>query len=145
MKKDGFTLIEILVVLGIIALMYATVAPMLGNTIDNSRVKSSMRELAAGLKTARSRAVSAREETRFIVDTMSRTYMLGEKLDKLDLPEEAGLVLTTAKSEQIDEHTGAIRFYTDGSSTGGRITLSMGPAKYVVDINWLTGKIVLTP
>ena len=41
------------------------------------------------------------------------------------------------------EARGAIRFFPDGSSTGGRITLSTDRLAYLVDVDWLTGKIHL--
>ncbi len=36
---------------------------------------------------------------------------------------------------------GAIRFYPDGSSTGGRITVASGERKFLVDVDWLTGRV----
>ena len=142
----GFTLVEMLVVLGIIAAMLAIVPPMLGNTIDHSRIKSATRQLAAELKLARSEAINSRKETTLILDTMLRTYQLGDAKRKLSLPDDASLLLTTAQSEQLDEHTGAIRFFIDGSSTGGQIKLSLDDRfKYFVDVNWLTGKVTITP
>ncbi len=35
----------------------------------------------------------------------------------------------------------SIRFYPDGSSTGGRNTGSSGEGKYLVDVDWLTGRV----
>lgn len=146
MFKPGFTLVEMLVVLGIIAMMLAVVPPMLGNSIDHSRIKSATRQLAAGLKLARVEAINSREETTLVLDTDSGTYQLGDIHKKLTLPGDSRLMLTTARSEQLDEHTGAIRFFTDGSSTGGRIKLSLEDRyEYVVDVNWLTGKVTITP
>ena len=144
--QNGFTLIEMLVVLAIIAAMLAIVPPMLGNSIDHSRIKSASRQLAAGLKLARVDAINSRKETTLVLDTKHRTYKLENKEKKLNLPKEAGLLLTTAKSEQLDEHTGAIRFFTDGSSTGGQIKLSLKDQfEYLVNVNWLTGKVTITP
>ena len=40
-----------------------------------------------------------------------------------------------------DDKVGAIRFYPDGSSTGGRITVASGERKYLVDVDWLTGRV----
>ena len=34
-----------------------------------------------------------------------------------------------------------ITFYPDGSSTGGRVTLRDEDNGYVVDVDWLTGRI----
>lgn len=144
--NGGFTLIEMLVVLAIIAAMLAIVPPLLGNSIDHSRVKSAARELAAGLKLARNEAINSRTETTLVLDTKHGTYKLKNREKKLNLPDDASLLLTTARSEQLDENTGAIRFFTDGSSTGGQIKLSLKDRfEYLIDVNWLTGKVTITP
>ncbi|PIV82132.1 type II secretion system protein GspH, partial [bacterium CG17_big_fil_post_rev_8_21_14_2_50_64_8] len=57
------------------------------------------------------------------------------------LPEKIEVALFTAQSELMDAKTGAIRFYPDGSSTGGRVTLSRGERKYRVDVDWMTGRV----
>ena len=56
-------------------------------------------------------------------------------------PEGIELKLLTAQTEVESERKGAIRFYADGSSTGGRITVSAGERKYLVDVDWLTGRV----
>ena len=50
-------------------------------------------------------------------------------------------MLFTARSEQLSEKGGAIRFFPDGSSTGGRITLSIDSMRYLVNVDWLTGRV----
>ena len=40
---------------------------------------------------------------------------------------------------------GGIRFFPDGSSTGGRVTLSHGSRQYFVDVDWLTGRVSVFP
>ena len=145
-KQNAFTLIEILIVLGIIGISLAIVPPLLGNVIDHSRVKSATRYLAAGLQAVRMQAINSRAEATLILDTENQTYKVDDRLQPLNLPDKASLLLTTAESEQIDGHTGAIRFYPDGSSTGGRIRLSLPDrVAYDVDVNWLTGKVTITP
>ncbi|MGA7117479.1 MAG: hypothetical protein WBY12_09835 [Hyphomicrobium sp.] len=36
-----------------------------------------------------------------------------------------------------------MRFFPDGSSTGGRVTLVAGERKRLLDINWLTGAVII--
>ena len=57
------------------------------------------------------------------------------------LPRGLELKLFTAQAEVSSESRGAIRFYPDGSSTGGRITVASGERKLLVDIDWLTGRV----
>lgn len=68
-----------------------------------------------------------------------------EKLHNLaHLPiraDELVLSLFAAKSEQVSETTGKIRFFPDGSFTGGRVGLARGQQKYHVTVDWLTGPI----
>ena len=136
---------ELLVVLAIAALLFAVVPPMLGNVIDSTRIKSATRHLSAGLKTARSKAVSTQQEVTLAVDVKNNSFSLLEKNKPLNLPDDSSIILTTAKSEQLSETAGAFRFFSDGSSTGGRITLRHDPLEYFVDINWLTGRVTINP
>ena len=57
------------------------------------------------------------------------------------LPEKIDITLFTARSEQQSQLQGAIRFFPDGSSTGGRVTLSGDSVRFLVDVDWLTGKV----
>jgi len=144
--NKGFTLVEMLVVLGIVAMMLAVVPPMLSNSIDHSRVKSATRQLAAGLKQARIKAINSREEATLELDTSNGSFHLDDMDKSLGLPADASLLLTTAQTEQLNDHSGAIRFFPDGSSTGGQIKISLKDRfEFIVDINWLTGKVTITP
>jgi general secretion pathway protein H len=55
--------------------------------------------------------------------------------------EKVDLKLFTAEAEVSSERNGSIRFYPDGSSTGGRVTVSSGERKYQVDVDWITGRV----
>ena len=57
------------------------------------------------------------------------------------LPARLDLKLYTAQRDLVSEKVGAVRFFPDGGSNGGRITLAAGERKYDVDIDWLTGRV----
>ena len=59
----------------------------------------------------------------------------------MTLPEDIALELFTARSELESDTVGRVRFFPDGSSTGGRITLSLAERRYMVDVDWLTGRV----
>jgi len=80
-----------------------------------------------------------------ILDVENKTYSVANKNKKLTLPDDTTLTLTTAQSEQISDNIGAIRFFADGSSTGGRIKLGYKRSEYLIDVNWLTGKVTINP
>ncbi|MFH1495984.1 MAG: GspH/FimT family pseudopilin [Pseudomonadota bacterium] len=139
----GFTLIELLVVVVIMVMAYALAAPLVSTGVSSAELKASARQLAAGLRKARSEAVSRKHETVLTVDVEGRRFELSGDQRTYQLPKDIEINLFTAKSELINEKTGAIRFYPDGGSTGGRITVAVRDRKYAVDVNWLTGQVVI--
>lgn len=144
-ENPGFSLIELLVVLTILGLALAIIPPLLNNVIKSAQVKNAARELASGLRQVRSIAISRQEESYLAIDIADETFTINGKNKKLDLPDNTKITLTTAKSEQQSKTRGAIRFFPDGSSTGGRIMLRAAAGRYSIDVSWLTGQISITP
>ena len=70
------------------------------------------------------------------------SYQMPDK-DPVHLPKGMEMELLTAQSEMLDEGVGQIRFYPDGSSGGGRVTLMRGEARWEIEVEWLTGKVRL--
>ena len=135
----GFTLIELLVVMGILVLALTLTPPFFSSTLEGLQVKRAARDLAAALRLARSNAVSSGREITLAVDVEARAFSLNHETRRLTLPDDAGITLTTARRELISASSGDIRFFPDGSSTGGRITLEHDARRYRVDVNWITG------
>lgn len=143
--KLGFTLMELLVVLAIIALALALVPPFMPNAMNSMKVRSAARQLAAGLRNARDLAVTSQQETRLVLDVNAHEFAVGKRKTHLTLPSSATLNLDTATVEQQSRTAGSIRFFPDGSATGGRITLAYQKSQYQIDVNWLTGLVSVTP
>jgi general secretion pathway protein H len=59
------------------------------------------------------------------------------------LPDGVTLKLFTAQNDLVDANVGAIRFFPDGGSNGGRITIAAGERKFEVDVDWLTGRVAI--
>ena len=137
----GFTLLELLVVLAIAAGIAALVMPTLTNAIALFELKSGARQLASALQAARGRAIARDGEVAVIVDVQKRMYRTTGASEVRPVSPELTLTLETADSEVLNDQVGAIRFFPDGSSTGGRLTLAAGGRKYVVSVNWLTGRV----
>lgn len=142
-RQAGFTLIELLVVLVIMAMAYALASPMISSGVSGTELKASARQLAAGLRRARSEAVARRHEVAMTVDVDGRQFQLSGDQRVYRLPKSVTVQLFTAQSELVGGSAGAIRFYPDGGSTGGRITVTALQRKYDVDINWLTGQVAI--
>ena len=144
MRHGGFTLIELLVVMAVLALVLLVVPPMFSGSLSRAELGSAAREVAAGLREARSRAIARNREVVFTLDVESRRYRIGDEAAARRLPAGPRLALFTARSEQRDEISGNIRFFPDGSSTGGRVTLGDDARRYHVAVDWLTGQVSIT-
>lgn len=143
MASRGFTLIELLVVLAVMGLVIALAAPLLSTALPGTELKAAAREVAAGLRYARSQAITRNAEVEFIVDVADGRYQVSGEKEVRDLPAELEISLGTARSEQLDPTTGAIRFFPDGTSTGGHIRLARGERAYRVTVEWLTGRVAI--
>jgi general secretion pathway protein H len=93
------------------------------------------------LRVARSEAITFNKEVRFRLDLETGSFTIGEQETAVSLPPEVDVVMFTATSEILDGRAGAIRFFTDGSSTGGGITLTAEDRKYEILVDWLTGRV----
>jgi general secretion pathway protein H len=141
-RQRGFTLLELLVVLTIMAFAAAIVVPSLGGP-STSELKSAARELASGLRYARGQAIVHRNEAALVLDIEGRTFTVPPDTRVHRLPDKIGIKLFTAQRDLVNEKVGAIRFFPDGGSNGGRITLATGERKFDVDVDWLTGRVAI--
>jgi general secretion pathway protein H len=139
----GFTLIELIVVLALAGLMFALVPPLFSGGIARAEVKAAARELAAALRFVRSYAVTRQQESVMTVDAQNRLYRISGRAQVKKLSQKIDITMITARSEQRSGKVASMRFYPDGSATGGQIRLRGGGQKYVVDVNWLTGRVAI--
>jgi general secretion pathway protein H len=142
-RAAGMTLLELLIVLTLMAIIAAIAVPILAPGVSNTDLKTAARKVAAGLRMARNDAVATRTDTRVLLDLEHRTFQIERDPRVHVLPREMQMKLFTAQSDLVNETTGAIRFYPDGGSNGGRVTLAAGERKYEVDVDWLTGRVAI--
>lgn len=138
--RAGFTLIELLVVLVVMGLLVSLGPIAFQKVVPGMVLKSSAREVMAAFHEARGRAIRDNRQAVVIIDVDARTYRLGAKAPARELAAGVGLQLVTAESERIDESQGRIRFFPDGTSTGGRLTLTRNERNYHVVVDWITGR-----
>lgn len=167
-RAAGFTLIEALVVLALMATAFALFAGALVGALPGQQLRDATHRLAAEMRATRARAVATGVDQSFIVDTQARTWRSGPSEGAIDdaganpgasLPgskpanprgnahrsgefdDALALGATVAREEQPGPGIAAIRFFADGSSTGGRVVVRRGGAAWRVDVNWLTGAV----
>lgn len=142
-SSRGFTLLELLLVLLLLGLVYALAGPMVSGGSAGLELKSATRQLAAGLRKARGIAITERHEAVLTVNVEARTFSVTGDEKTYSLPQRLELAIFTAQSELIRDKIGNIRFFPDGSSTGGRVTVSAPGAKQMLDVDWVTGRVTI--
>ena len=138
----GFTLVEILAVVALIALAFAVVSVSVGGGLKGAKVKAASRDLVAALRYTRGQAIVKREAKTLSVDVEQRRYKAPDR-NWVELPKDMTMKLFTARSELEEEGIGRIRFFPDGSSTGGHIDLLRDDAVWRIEVLWLTGEVSL--
>ena len=128
--------------MAIAALMMTAVPSLFSAAFPGIEMKSAARRTAATLRLARESAIRRGEDSRVFVDLEAHRLEL-EGYRGLKLPQRLSLQLEAASSEMLDDQRGVIRFFPDGSSTGGRIVLARGDHGYQIGVTWLTGRVEL--
>ena len=140
----GFSLIELLIALALLVAAVSLVPVYLSKGVSTAELKSSVRQIVSGLKFVRSEAVSRSKEQVFLLDVQKREFTTHPKRKARELPKGLDLRLKTAESQQISDDQGGIRFFPDGSSTGGEISVSSDAREFSISVNWISGKVAVS-
>jgi len=135
----GFTLLEMLIVMTIMALVALIAVPLLGRPSNTLLLETTARDLAGALRLTRAAAIARNVDIALDIDVDRHTF----RSDAIPLQSFAsGIVaeLTVAEPERVTSSHGAFRFFPDGSSTGGDIVLHLQGMEARICVNWLTGE-----
>jgi general secretion pathway protein H len=138
----GFTLVETLIALSLIALLAAALSPMLMPSPART-ISASAGEMVVALRETRRLAQASRAPHQLMVDTAAKRYAITPGDQWRQLPPGTTAEITTAQALARDAARGAIAFFPDGSSSGGRIRLGLDGHVRQIDVAWLTGRIAL--
>lgn len=137
---QGFTLLELLVVLAIVGLAIAFVVGRGSPTQGGVSARVGAGALAATLREGRARAIAENRPVSVLVDVLSRRFGMDAALDRA-LPASIRLTLVTGRGEVLAQGIGRIVFNPDGSSTGGRIEVAAAARQIWVGVDWLSGQV----
>ena len=136
--QAGFTLLELMVVLVILALTATAVVSIGRSSLESARVRSFLVEAEAMFRDARTAAIETQSQTVVVIDSEARRLSFPEGGRTLDLPRGVSLDAEVA----VPEGGGlpAVRFFPSGGSTGGQLSFGFRGQSYGLRINWLTGR-----
>ncbi len=141
--SQGFTLLEIMLVLFIVLLGFGVIGSQISSGSDSAIHQAAARDMVSALRYARGQALISRKQATIEMDLNENSYTVSGKDKVFTIPETIEITVVTAQEELSGKGQANIRFFPDGSSTGGRIKLERDGVNWQIDINWLTGQTVL--
>jgi general secretion pathway protein H len=136
--QRGFTLLELLVVLAIVALAVTLVMPRAQGSNQRAALHAAGQHLAATLKSARAAVLRTSADQTVTLDLDRGAYWQDGEPKPHYLNRRIAITVSGDSFEQTPT-TRRIRFRPDGSATGGVIGLKDGPNEVQIAIDWLTG------
>ena len=136
-------MIEILTVILILSIVLTVVGPMYRGG-QKSDVTVLGRKLAADLRYAKSIAITTGKPYSVTFDFEEKNYTLSESNTVQVIPDgvDMSLILDVAN---VNNKTGKIYFYPDGTSSGGIIELHDSKKRQKIITSWLHGGVSLEP
>ncbi|MGO3128405.1 MAG: type II secretion system protein XpsH [Luteimonas sp.] len=142
-RVRGFSLLEVLLVVGLIAVTGVLAAAAMSGGFDRIALQSTSKTIAAQLRYTRAQAISTGEPQRFVINPQARTWQAPNGRHGT-IPEPLAVEFTGARELQSSDSEGAILFFADGAATGGRVRVLLRDAAWQVDVAWLTGEVRLS-
>ena len=136
--EAGFTLLELLVVLVIVALAATAVMSIGRSSLESARVRSFLIEAEAMFRDARTTAISTHAQTAVMIDSKARRLSMSDGSRMLELPK--GVTLDAKVAVPKEGGLPSVRFFPSGASSGGQLTFNFRGRNYALRINWLTGR-----
>jgi len=134
----GFTLLELIVTLVVVAVAVGLVAPTIGRSTETLRARAEGAGFSAPFRHAREQAITTRQAFTVLVDPRGHllTVTTGE--------DEVRWTRALSKRVEIRADTPsslAVRFEPQGTSSGGDFHLVSGKIAYRVTVDAVTGRV----
>ncbi|MCK9605653.1 MAG: GspH/FimT family protein [Methylomonas sp.] len=139
----GFTLLELIIVLLISVLGFAVVGSNISSGNQSTRIQAAARDIASAMRYAHGQALMSRQPVSVTVNLDDNSYSISNRGKIYRLDSQIDISVTVAEEEFSEGREASIRFFGDGSSTGGRITLEWGKQLRRIDVNWITGAVAI--
>jgi general secretion pathway protein H len=143
--QRGFTLLEMVCVLAIIALLAAVLLPFIPRETSRSRLQAYALQTAALLKNDRDAAITRRTSVATLVDAQARAIRSGASRSAIRIPDDVHFAALLPQTCRQRAALSSISFFANGTSCGGSIALTRFDTGYEIRVNWLTGRIEVIP
>jgi general secretion pathway protein H len=140
-RQHGFTLIEVVVVMAVLALAAAVTVPAIGRGTEALRARAEVAGLSAFLRHARQQAITRRETQEVRIDPQAHLVVLAAA-GAVEARSSRRL-WTDLRIEASPPAALTVRFLPQGLSTGGTFRIEApGRRVYLITVDPLTGRVV---
>jgi general secretion pathway protein H len=143
--ESGFTLIEMVCVLAIVAMLAAIALPAFPHGTSRPRLEALATSMAALLKFDRSAAMRRGVPVATQISTIARTIRSGASGAEIRVPDDVSFSAVLADQCDQRDAGSTISFFASGLSCGGALSLSRLGASYEIRVAWLTGGVEIVP
>ena len=143
-RGAGYTLIELVLVLAVLAIASFVAAPALGRAVDGIRVRTEVSGVASLLRWAREEAVTRGQPREVTLDADGQALLVRRAGGDTAAPVEKRRVLSSLVHvvPALGSAQPPITFTPRGRSSGGTVRLeTVGPRIYLVTVDALTGRV----
>lgn len=141
-RSRGVSLLEMLLVVALLAAVSVLAATALSGGFRGIQLRSAAKDVASQLRYTRTQAIATGQPQRFTLNPEAHAWTAPNGRAGA-IPPALRIHFTGARETQPRRGEGAIVFFADGASTGGRVQLSDQRAAWNVDVAWLTGEVRL--
>jgi general secretion pathway protein H len=142
MKKNGFTLLEIIIVLSLITLILGLSTVFFAGYLPSVKINATGREISGLIRQARSLARMNTESRTVMIDLDSRTYgIVG--LGTKSFPPDVLIKVIDPFSGEIIRGKYSIVFKPVGGMSAGTIILSRGKKVIRIEMDPISGAVLI--
>ena len=139
--ERGFTLLEMVCVLAIIAMLASVLLPLIPRQTSRSRLQAYALQAATLLKADRNAAIRRGSDVVTVVDAGTRSIHSGATSETVRIPDDVHFDALLPETCRQRAALSTISFFANGMSCGGTIALTRLDTGYEVRVNWLTGRV----
>lgn len=141
-KESGFTLLELMIVMVLVALIAGLAAVFFANTLPSSKFNATAREIITTIRYARSLARTQNENQTITIDLDSKKYGIEGRGEKT-IPADVNIkVIDNTSRQEIRSGKCVLVFPAVGGAEGGTIVLWTGKKSVAINLDPIVGSVV---
>jgi general secretion pathway protein H len=141
--QQGFTLMEMLLVLVISAMMLTLAPAMIQKAFPTLKLKAAARDMVQEIRYIQNAAIINGQKAEIHFDIEGGKYRsdLVNNGEIRSLPDGIGFSIDERESLPMERGLAAFTFYPDGRSREGEILLGIEERQLKISVDWLTSKV----